>query len=428
MQERLLQFIWKEKYFNRSALRTETGETLEILDSGELNTNQGPDFLQARIFLDGTLWAGNIELHVRSSYWHDHRHGSDPLYRNIILHVVWENDDPALARLMPTLVLQDRVSNSMLERYASLMEAAARSGIACRDLLDTVPPVLWQEWKELLLQQRLRRKAALFRELWQEAGKDWEKACWWWMARHFGGTVNGAFFEKLARSIEWKWLLKHRGHPEQLEAFLLGQAGLLPEASADPYVQLLKREYAFLLNKYQLPVVHGVAQKLRMRPAAFPELRLAQLAVLVKERPKLYASLIGCEQWQEAERLLDITAGDFWHYHYQLDNAAAYHPKRVGTDMCRQLIINAICPLLYATGQHLQQPAFQLRALSWLSSLPPEKNTLTDEWLRLGVAVSRAGDSQALVELKRNYCLPRRCLECRVGHFLLEKGRGAAPG
>lgn len=419
MQERLLQFIWREKYFNLNGLCTETGESLTILDAGTYNTAQGPDFLNARIVINGTHWAGNIELHVKSSHWYQHRHQSDANYHNVILHVVWQNDDLQLSRLIPTLVLQDRVPALMLERYRELMDQ--HRTLPCSGQLEKIPAWIWKDWVLQLLHQRLERKAAQVLERLEQSGRNWEECSWWWMARHFGGVVNADFFEQVARSIPLKILLRHRNQVIQAEAMLLGQANLLAECNADPYVQLLQREYHFLQNKYRFVPVHGQAQRLRMRPAGFPAIRLAQLAMFLHRWGAINARLLAAEHNRDLEFLLDITANDFWHYHFTLEELTPFQPKHLGREMSHQLIINAICPIVYAMGKHLQQPHLQQRARNWLEHLAAEKNSLVRFWTREGITIESAATSQAMTELKKYYCACKRCLDCRVGQFLLNR-------
>lgn len=419
MQERLLQFIWQEKYFNPSDLWTETGERLIIQDAGTYNTNQGPDFTNARITLDGTGWAGNIELHVKSSNWYQHRHENDPNYRNIILHVVWQDDAPELSRTLPTLVLQNRVPSIMLNLYAELMQQDTT--IACQHLLEQVPVTRWIHWKKDLLFQRLHRKANMVLGLLKEARNHWEECTWWWVARHFGGPVNAGLFEQVARSISIKHIARHRNQVIRLEALLLGQSNLLAASNSDPYVQLLQREYQYLFEKCSLSKIHGQAQKLRMRPAAFPEVRLAQLAMLMHRSGQLHQKLVEITSLREIELLLDVTANDFWHYHYTLQEATPFQPKHIGQHLGQQLIINAFVPLVYAAGVRQQQSWLQQRAISWLEQIPAEQNSLLRGWQRAGVSMVDAAESQALTELKKCYCSAKRCLDCEVGKFLLNR-------
>ncbi|ULQ57570.1 DUF2851 family protein [Flavihumibacter rivuli] len=419
MQEKLLQFIWQGKYFESRNLITEQGEPVTILDPGSLNDHQGPDFRDARLVINGTLWAGNIELHIRTSQWHQHHHTHDPRYRNVILHVVWENDDPVLSLAIPTLVLQPHVSVMLLDRYAMLMKEPDE--VSCSKQLEEVPGQVWQEWLQDLVTERLNRKSSELLGILPQTRNNWEELTWWWLARHFGGPVNAAFFEQVARSIPFLLISKYRNQLIRLEALLLGQANLLEASHADPYVQLLQREYQFLQAKHQLKPVHGQAQFLRMRPAGFPTIRLAQLAAFLQTRQNIHSRLIASTQLKELEAMLDITANDFWHYHYRLEEPTPYQPKHIGRDMIHHLIINGIAPLVYAYGKHQQLPAIRQQALNWLARLPAEENQVCREWKRWGIVPASAAESQSLLELRKLYCHNRRCLECRIGNYLLNR-------
>nr|WP_262901418.1 DUF2851 family protein [Flavihumibacter profundi] len=419
MQERLLQFIWQEKYFNTSSLFTETGEEIVIQDAGLFNTRQGPDFLDARILLNGTKWAGHVEIHIKSSQWYQHKHHSDKNYNNVILHVVWENDDKMLSDSIPTLVLQNRVPSIMLSRYQTLMQQ--NSGIACKELLHKVPETVWKGWKKELLTRRLTRKSEMVLDRYTEARNNWEECSWWWIARQFGGPVNAVFFEQVARSLPINTLMRHRSQVIQMEALLLGQANFLKESNCDPYVQLLQREHRFLSSKYQLSEVHGQAQLLRMRPAGFPAVRLAQLAMLLHRWKEIQTHIFESNDWKGLETMLNITANDFWHYHYTLEEATPFQPKHLGKETIHHLIINAIVPLVYAIGYRHQQPHFRQRAISWLEELPAEKNSIISNWNREGIISKNAAGSQALCELKNYYCNYKKCLDCQLCHHLLNR-------
>ncbi len=419
MKERLLQFIWQEKFFQLNNLVLETGEHLIIRDPGIWNHDQGPDFLNARILLDGTTWAGNVEIHVKSSQWYQHRHQTDPSYNNVILHVVWENDAPRLSASLPTLVLQHRVSAILLDRYEQLMQSGGQ--LVCQEWLPEITNDYWAGWKQQLILQRIQRKAKDLLNLYKSCNHNWNDACWCWMARYMGSVVNGDFFEQVAKSLPSRIMARHKDQVIQLEALLLGQANQLKESNPDPYVQLLQREYQFLQHKYQLPELHGRMQKLRMRPTAFPEVRLAQLAMLWHQQGMFSRSWLEAEKLSDIKRTLDITANDFWHYHFTLDEASPYQPKHTGEELIQQLLINVIIPFLYAAGVHQQQPALQQKAINWLSSLPAERNALIKQWQRAGATSETALESQALIELKKYYCEARRCLDCSIGRYLLKE-------
>lgn len=419
MKERLLQFIWQEKYFQLNNLVLETGEELIIRDPGNWNHDQGPDFLNARILLDGTLWAGNVEIHVKSSQWYQHRHQTDPAYNNVILHVVWENDAPGLSASLPTLVLQTRVSGILLERYEQLMQAGGQ--LVCQEWLSEISTAYWAGWKQQLIQERIHRKARELLKLYKSCQHNWNDACWCWMARYMGSVVNGDFFERVAESLPSRIMARHKDQVIQLEALLLGQANLLNDSNADPYVQLLQREYQFLKHKYKLPQLHGRMQKLRMRPAAFPEVRLAQLAMLWHQQGMFSRNWLEAENPVAIARTLEITANDFWHYHFTLEEASPYQPKHIGEELIQQLLINVIIPFLYAAGLHQQQTSLQQKALNWYLQLPAERNTLIKQWQRVGATCDSALESQALIELKKYYCEAKRCLDCSIGRYLLRQ-------
>jgi hypothetical protein len=242
--EKLLQYIWQLQYFNKSELRTTTGEELEIIFPGKLNTNQGPDFIQARIKIDNTILVGSIELHLKTSHWNDHGHSKDPNYNNVILHVVFEDDEPPAS--LPVLELQPRISNLLLERYSDLMNSSYF--IPCGHSVSQVKEITWLSWKERLVAERLTRKSANVLRLLEESKGHWEETFWWLLARSFGMKVNSDAFESVAKSIPISILGKHKNQIHQVEALLFGQAGLLKGAFAEEYPKLLQREYAFLMK------------------------------------------------------------------------------------------------------------------------------------------------------------------------------------
>ncbi|HET9825414.1 MAG TPA: DUF2851 family protein, partial [Chitinophagaceae bacterium] len=249
MTERLLQFIWQFQYFNRTELATSSGDTLQIIFQGQYNTNQGPDFLNAKVKIDNTTWAGNIELHVRSSEWRRHDHHKDENYKNVILHVVWE-DDASVDNGMPLLELKERVSKMLLQRYESLMNAAGF--IACENSIRTVPDITWKSWKDRILATRLIRKSQVVECYLAESNYHWEETFWWLLARNFGLKVNADAFEAIAKSIPLNILAKHKTQIHQLEALMMGQAGLLNDYIHDDYSRMLRKEFQFYNKKYKL--------------------------------------------------------------------------------------------------------------------------------------------------------------------------------
>src|SRR4030095_2038076 len=308
MTERLLQFIWQFQYFNKGELATLQGESLQIIFPGQYNTNQGPDFLEAKIKIGHTTWAGNIELHFKTSDWEKHNHHRDNNYNNVILHVVWEHD--ALDQnSIPVLELKDRISKIFLERYDGLMKAI--SFIPCEKSIHLVRDITWYSWKERLLAERLIKKSKMVEEYLQQSNYHWEEVFWWLLARNFGITVNAEAFEEMARSIPLAILAKHKNQIHQLESLLLGQLNLLNQDFGEDYPKMLKKEYEFYKKKYALKPVVSAVFFLRMRPGNFPTIRLAQLAMLIFHSAPLFSKIKGAASAKEIERWFNITANDY---------------------------------------------------------------------------------------------------------------------
>jgi hypothetical protein len=314
--ERLLQYIWQFQHFNSSRLFTVEEEPLQIIYPGLYNTNQGPDFINAQIKSSNTLWAGSIELHINSSDWKNHKHADDDNYKNVILHVVWQHDVD-LHLPFATLVLEDKVPKFLLAKYNELMHTGRF--IACEKNVQQVHTLTWISWKERLLVERLQDKSAAVFEYLQKNNNHWEESFWWMLAKNFGARVNSAAFEKIAQSIPVNILAKHKNQIHQLEALLLGQAGLLDNDFTEEYPRLLQREYRFLKKKYALQKIAAPLFFLRMRPANFPSVRLAQLAMLVHNSSHLFSAIKDVSTIDQVKERLHITANDYWHYHYILD-------------------------------------------------------------------------------------------------------------
>jgi hypothetical protein len=417
MTEKLLQYIWQFGYFNNSDLKTINDERLEIIHKGTFNTNQGPDFLNAKIKIGNTLFAGSVELHLNTSDWRKHKHSDDLNYSNVILHVVLQNDEPSFAAL-PVLELQSRISNLLLEKYRQFMEQSFF--IPCSRSIAEVKDITWTAWKERLLVERLTRKSKTIFQFLGQNNYHWEETFWWLLCRNFGSKINGDAFEELARSVSINILAKHKGQIQQIEALLFGQANLLLHNYQDSYAQLLQREYKFLAAKFNLQPIHASVHFLRMRPANFPTIRIAQLAALVHQSNHLFSKIIETDNIGEVKNLLQVTANDYWHYHYLFDEPGDYKPKKVGSDMADSLLINTIIPLIFTYGQYHRDEKFKTKALTWLDKLKAEKNVIISGFQKLSITSSSAFDSQSLIELKNEYCDLKRCLECAIGSFLLK--------
>ena len=421
MTEKLLQFIWQFGYYNTANITTTDGEPLTIIFPGTINKNQGPDFAAARIKIGDTTLAGSIELHIATSDWKKHKHDGDENYRNVILHVVYEHDEKI--NQVPVLELSSRISRLLLERYMHLMQNV--SFIPCGTNIHQVHALVLSSWKERLLVERLARKSSHVLQLFEQSNHHWEETFWWMLARNFGNIINSETFENLARSIPVNILAKHKSSIQQVEALLFGQANLLNDVFDDEYPKLLQREYRFLQKKYNLQPVQSPVLFLRMRPGNFPTIRLAQLAMLVHQTSHLFSKILEAENIADIRDLFDVTANDFWHYHYTFKQSSSYKKKTVGTTTINNFIINTIVPVLFSYGIYHKEEKYKDKALRWLEILPPETNNITSEFIKAGLQNNSAYDSQALMELKNEYCSHKKCLECSVGNNLLKEAAHA---
>lgn len=429
MKEDLLQFIWKFKYFNSEGLKTTENEDICILQPGIQNFDQGPDFLNAKIQINNTIWVGNIEVHLFSKQWEQHRHQFDEQYKNVILHVVWKYDGnirDCNGNMPPTLELHDRVSKILLDKYRLLMEKEQQQSgffIPCENLLSGVDNFRWNAWKSRLATERLENKTGGIFNMMKQTGDNWEETMWRMVAKNFGGKMNGQLFQKVAETVPQKILARHRNQIIAIEAILFGQAGLLEGEFSDPYPQLLKKEFQFYKNKYHFEKVDGSICFARMRPANFPTIRLAQLAALVCVSSHLFSKLKEILSAKEAIECFRVNLNAYWLYHYKLDDAPGEYAKEkaLGVQMIENIMINTVCPMLFAYGIYHKDEALKNKAMDWLENISPEKNSITNGFKRLGVENKSAFDSQALIQLKNFYCDKRRCLECGIGNLILRR-------
>lgn len=417
MTERLLQFIWQFQYFNKNELATSTGDILQLIYAGQYNTNQGPDFTNAKIKIEKTILIGNIELHIKTSDWKKHEHDNDSNYRNVILHVVWDNDVPE-QNSIPILELKGRISKILLQRYEGLMKAAGF--IACENSIRTVRDLTWKSWKERLLVERLLRKSKWVEIYLKQSNDHWEETFWWLLSRNFGMKVNADPFEEVARSIPLNILAKHKNQIHQLEALLFGQANLLTQNFKEDYPAMLRKEYEFHKKKYGLKSCSTPVFFLRMRPGNFPTIRLAQLAMLVHESAHLFSKIKEADAVNEIKKWFDVAANDYWQYHYRFDETSSFKKKKLGAAMVDNIIINTVVPVLFAYGSYHKEEKYKQKAVKWLEEIAAEQNSITKGFMQLGIENKAAFDSQALIELKNEYCDQKRCLDCAIGNAILK--------
>lgn len=423
MREEFLYYIWQQRLVLTPDPRLTSGEALQILHPGYRNTESGPDFFNARIRIDDMLWAGNVEIHTRASDWYRHHHAGDKSYDNIILHVVDINDADIRRQdgtLLPTFVIAGAYPPTYLERYRDLTEGISERQ-ACAPYLSGVPTVVREQVLDRMLTHRLESRFADLEQLYQQSDRRWPVAFYLLLARSFGFKTNAGPFEQLARALPWEVLMRHREQPEELEALLLGQAGLLPPASSDPYPERLKRHYRFFRHKYHLQPLSAHLWKFGgLRPGNFPTLRIAQFAALHNHQEILLDRIVQSTALTELAGLLDVAASDYWYQHYRFGVPSAPYAKKLGKDAIHSLIINAIIPFLFYLGRKQHQPLLNDKALHWLEKCPPENNRIIRLFQEAGWYAAHSGDTQAQLHLKKEFCDLKKCVNCGVGHYLLQ--------
>ncbi|MEZ4891451.1 MAG: DUF2851 family protein [Saprospiraceae bacterium] len=422
MKESFLHFLWRWRRFEATSLFTTDGQTLEILHPGEWNKHAGPDFFNARVKIGNTLWAGNVELHVKSSEWNNHRHSDDPAYDTVILHVVLEEDVPIYRsnrERIPCLELVNRIPSGILSKYQRLEKQ--RSWIPCQNEYMQVPAIVRTGWHERMLVERLEEKTAHIARILEETNHDWQETFYRVLARSFGLKVNAEPFEMLARSLPFKVIGKHKHQLSQIEALLFGQAGMLNKEFEDKHPRILAREYQFLRHKYKLTPMNESAWKfLRLRPANFPSIRLAQFAVLLHNANNLLSNILETKDIKELEKILDVQLGGYWLDHFVFDKESKASSKSLGRDYVHLLIINAVVPFIFYWGKVKKHDPFENHALRLLEQMPPESNSILREWEAIGIKAENSFQSQALIHLKTRFCDQKRCLECAVGNAILK--------
>ncbi|RXQ88115.1 DUF2851 family protein [Ancylomarina salipaludis] len=420
MNEDFLHYIWNFRLFDDQNLCSCQGHQLCLIDTGRLNRDSGPDFFEAHIKIDGLLWVGNVEMHLKSSDWYRHHHDTDAAYNNVILHVVYENDVDVIlpnGRLLPSLELT--VPNQYLDKYQSLM--SSQLWIPCQKDILKLNSFFVSHWLDRMLLERLERKADNIRQVYQLNSNSWEETFYQILARYFGMKLNADPFEQLARSIPLKAFAKQKNSLLQLEAILFGQAGLLQDTIPDDlYYLSLQSEYNFLRSKFDLrPIERDRWKFMRLHPVNFPTVRIAQLANLIYKSQSLFSKIIEIDNVADFYALFQLEASHYWQTHYRFGEEADYKPKVMGKATIDILIINAIVPILFVYGKETGNPIYVDRALFILENLKHEKNKIVNTWMEIGGKLQSAYDSQSLLHLKSEYCNAFRCLECELGNRII---------
>ncbi len=422
MKEDFLHYLWRSRRFDLDNLRTTQGDPLEILHWGDYNRHAGPDFLQARLRIGGTLWAGSVEMHLKASEWRRHRHQNDEAYRNVVLHVVLEEDEPvyrANGEHLPCLELKDRIAPQLAGAYLKLLHS--EYWIPCQHHFYAVPDITRRLWLDRMTVERIEHRTQTVAQVWENTHHDWEETFYRLLARHLGVKMNTDPFEQLARLTPLKLLSKYKDNFFRLEALLFGQAGMLDQDFQDAYPQKLQREYRFLQQKHGLQPMQGGQWKfLRMRPAGFPTVRIAQLAALVFQSEHLFSKILAVQDVTEVENMFAVKLANYWQNHYVFDKASTPKAKTLGRDAVHLLLINTIVPVLFFFGKQRGETRYQDKALDLLETVAPESNNIISNWRKLGMAPVSAYETQALLQLKQHYCDARRCLDCAIGAAILK--------
>jgi len=419
MKESILHYVWQNKLFTSHDLITTDGEQVEIIDVGRINTDAGPDFFNAKIRISDTIWAGNIEIHTYSSDWNKHNHQSDKAYDSIILHVV-SSVDTDIYRADGTRIpqLELRFPPQIETNYEQLI--GEQKWIPCAAKINLIPAIFIQSWKNALLAERLEQKINAIEVLLTESNQHWEEAFYVTLARSFGFGTNSQAFESLAKSLPLSVLGKHKDQLFQLEALLFGQAGLLNLDVYDEYAAGLKKEYDFLCSKYELtPIDKSHWKLLRLRPDNFPHVRIAQFAALVHSSTKLFSKIVENPDIDYLQKLFHCETSAYWNTHYLFANNSVLQIKKLGKLSVNGILINTVVPFLFCYASQKKNEELKGKILQLLERIPAERNSIISNWKSLDLKVENAFDSQALLQLKKQYCDEKKCLRCRIGHKVL---------
>jgi len=422
MQEDFLHHIWQYGKFAHAQLVTAQGEALQILHPGQYLQQSGPDFFNAQLRIGNQKWAGNVEIHLKSSDWYLHHHENDPAYHNVILHVVWEHDSEVFRKddtEIPVLELRNYVAPETLENYLLLL--SSKSWIYCERDLTSVNSFVFKNWQQRLFFERLERKAMPVLELLQQNENDWEATLFCFLAKNFGLNTNGDSFFGIANSLPFSVIRKEKFEVENLEALFFGRAGLLTEEKQDVYYADLQSRWRYLSDKHQLKSAFvEPLHFFKLRPDNFPTIRLVQLAQLYHKRDNLFSLLTNAETVSEMYAVFDVKVSEYWQTHYQFDKESSKKQKVLTPSFIDLLIVNTVVPFRFVYARHSGKEVSE-ELIGFLEAIAPEKNAVIDKFSGFGITSENAFESQALLQLKNEYCNHKKCLQCGIGIELLKK-------
>lgn len=424
MKEDFLHYLWRFKKFEVINLKTTQNEQLTIIKTGDYLELAGPDFFNAQVKIGEQKWAGNVEIHLKSSDWYVHGHENDVAYENVILHVVWEHDTEIFGknnREIPVLVLKDYVSSEIVSNYNVLL--TPKSWIFCEKDIGKIDDFTLKNWQERLFFDRLERKSKFIYDLLEETNQDWEAVLFSLLAKNFGLNTNGNSFLQIAKSIPFSIIRKESFEVENLEALLLGASGLLDDEKEDTYFTDLKLRCYYLLTKYQLEKRHiDAVQFFKHRPDNFPTIRLSQLANLYQKHQNLFSKIIELRSVKSVYDLLNVSASLYWQNHYQFDKESIKKSKSLSKSFLDLIIINTIIPIQFAYS-NTRGESITEELIAFMNEVTPEKNAIVEKFQSFGISSKNAFETQTLLELKNEYCNHKACLKCALGMQLLKNNQ-----
>jgi len=427
MSEDFLAWVWKHQQFKNIQLFTTEGHQIKIIDPGMINSDSGPDYFNSRIIIDGIEWIGNVEIHNKSSEWYTHRHHKDPAYDNVILHLIYKNDQPCFDsknRMIPALELKELIDPNTYSKYKRLVDPM--KVISCKEQLHLINKVNITSWMDRLLVERLSVKVQRIEELHNSGIRSSADMLYHLLARNFGFGVNNEPFSMLARTLHFNILQKHVDSPFQMESLLFGQSGLINHGYNDIYEKQLLKEYDHFRTKYDLePMNNKVWKFMRMRPLNFPTIRLSQLAALLAKIDQLNNHVLYEHEFDQLKSNLMVKASPYWNERYRFGEAGLHVSKELGKESVFNIIINSICPFLFWMGKTSSNNVLIDKAFRYARSCPPENNKITRLWNKSSILIQDGGDSQSAFHLVSNYCSKKKCLNCAWGtEILANKWKG----
>ncbi|MFY7734330.1 MAG: DUF2851 family protein [Bacteroidia bacterium] len=421
MKEDLLHFIWQSKILLKQNLLLSDKNPIEIISVGTLNHDAGPDFFNAKIKIDNEILVGNIEIHIKASDWLNHKHTGDKKYENVILHVVYENDKPIFDQHnipLLTLELKNYLDPELLNKYQILKQQ--KNEIPCKTIFNLPNEFKLNHWLHRLVFERLENKCGRIETLLKANNNNWEQTFYVLTAQYFGQKTNEQAFEWLAKNLPLQIIAKHKDKLSQIEALVLGTAGFFDKELKDDYLKFLQKEYFYLQKKYDLVSIDKSIWKFgKMRPGNFPTIRLMQFAALLYQSSHLFSKILAVETIKDLQSLYQLK-----HIHLiHLSELSNHDFDAIKTDLGKSaintIIINTVVPIVFLYGKLRFDESKCDKAVAWLEQIIPEKNSIIEFWETLNIKPQNAAQSQALLQLKNEYCANKKCLNCEIGFHIL---------